>query len=160
MNNFLLPFPWKFAGILLILTGIVLSILYLWFDFRFTIPVFAVFSSFMETKMFSAFKTNFADELIMLVFVSGFGLIVLSKEKEEFEYLNSIRSGAMVKAFIANNFLLLFSILFVYGSGFIAILVLNLFSFAVFYLYFFYSLRKRETRKIKINLATKHSALL
>jgi hypothetical protein len=144
MKDFLLPYPWKYPGLVFILLGIVLSILYIWYDFRFTLPVFAVFSSFVETKMFAIFNTNFADELIMLLFVIGFSLVALSREKNESVKLDFIRAKSLVKALISNTFLLLFSVLFVYGSGFIAILVLNLFSFLVFYVCVFYYLKKME----------------
>ncbi len=144
MKDFLLPYPWKYPGLVFILLGIVLSILYIWYDFRFTLPVFAVFSSFVETKMFAIFNTNFADELIMLLFVIGFSLVALSREKNESDKLDFIRAKSLVKALISNTFLLLFSVLFVYGSGFIAILVLNLFSFLVFYVCVFYYLKKME----------------
>jgi len=137
MKNFLLPFPWKFGGICLTLTGLVLAVLYFWFDFRFTMPVFAVFSSFMETKIFATFKTNFADELIMLLLISGLGLIVFSKEKTESDHLNQARIQALIKAILANTIFLFLSVLFVYGTGFIGILVFNLFSVSIFYLFFF-----------------------
>lgn len=144
MKSFMLPYSWKFPGLFLTFSGLLLAILYIWFDFRFTLPVFAVFSSFMETKMFETFTTNFADELIMILFVCGFGFIVFSKEKVEYQNLNYVRYKAIAKAAVANNIFLLFSILFVYGSGFIAVLVLNLFSFSVFYLLIFYLLKKKE----------------
>lgn len=109
-------------------------------------PVFAVFSSFMETKMLVTFRTNFADELILLLLICGFGLIVFSKEKNETDNLDPLRIKALVKAIIANTVLLLFSILFVFGSGFIAVLVFNLFSVPIFYIFFFYLVeRKRES---------------
>jgi len=96
--------------------------------------------------MFVTFRTNFADDLILLLLIVGFGLIVLSKEKFEFENLDSARAKALVKAIISNNIFLLFFILFVYGSGFIAILVLNLFSLSLFYLIFFYFLKRKELK--------------
>ncbi|MCK9400851.1 MAG: hypothetical protein M0Q51_12780 [Bacteroidales bacterium] len=146
MKNLLLPYPWKLAGRFVTISGIALAVLYLWFDFRFSMPVFAIFSSFLETKMFVTFRTNFADDLILLLLIVGFGLIVLSKEKIEFENLDSARAKALAKAIILNNIFLLFSILFVYGSGFIAILVLNLFSLSLFYLIFFYFLKRKELK--------------
>lgn len=139
MNNLLLSFRWKLVGILLAILGIVLSIAYFWFDFRFKIPVFAVYSAFLETKMLVVFRTNFADELIMLLLISGPGLIIFSKEKNEVEGLDQFRLIAFAKALIANIVLLLFSVLFIYGSGFMAILVINILSFFVFYLFFFYA---------------------
>jgi hypothetical protein len=144
MKNFLLPFPWKFAGISLTLAGLVLAVLYIWFDFRFTMPVFAVFSSFMETKTFATFKTNFADDLIMLLLISGLGLIVFSKEKTESDQLNQARTQALIKAILANTIFLFFSVLFVYGTGFIGILVFNLFSVPIFYLFFFYAFERKK----------------
>jgi len=152
MKIWLLPYTWKYVGLFLALSGMGVAILYLGFDFRFTLPVFAVFSSFLETKMFVTFRTNFADELVLILLVSGLLLIVFSKEKVESENLNLVRFKAMVKAIIANNLLVLCSILFVYGSGFIAILVLNLFSLSIFYLCFFYFLKHREMSNPEMKL--------
>lgn len=107
-------------------------------------PVFAIYSSFLRTKTFESFRTNFADELILLLLIAGIGLIVFSKEKIEYDTLDTARNKALARAVILNNIFLLFSILFVYGSGFIAILVLNLFSISLFYLFFFYLLKRKE----------------
>jgi len=147
MKNFLLPYPWKFAGLFITLTGIILAVLYLWFDFRFTMPVFALFSSFIQTKMFVTFTTNFADELILLLLISGFSLMVFSKEKIESENLASARAKALTKAIILNNIFILFSIIFIFGSGFISILVLNLFTIPIFYLIFFNLLKHKKVEK-------------
>lgn len=143
MKKFLLPYPWKFAGIFLSLCGIVLAIFYLWFDFRFTLPVFAVYSSFLETKMFTTFSTNFADDLILLLLLCGFGLIVFTKERIESEQMDLFRIKAVVIAFIANIIFLIFSVLFIFGSGFIGVLVLNLFSLPIFYLIIFNYLKRK-----------------
>jgi len=160
MKNLLLPYPVKFAGLLLTFAGMVMSVFYLLFDFRFTIPVFAIFSSFLETKMFVTFNTNFADELTMLLLFTGLILIVFSKEKTESEYLDATREKAIVKALIYNNIMLLFSILFIYGSGFIGILVINLFSFSLFYLFIFYLMKYKqkilEKRELQLLSDSRH----
>jgi hypothetical protein len=143
MKNTLLPYPWKLVGWFLTFAGGVLGILYNWFDFRFSMRVFAVYSSFLQTKMFETFKTNFADELILLLLIVGLSLVVFSKEKIEFEDLNPARNKALARALILNNIFLLFSVLFIYGSGFIGMLVLNLFSLSLFYLFFFYILKRK-----------------
>lgn len=138
MNNLLLPYRWKLAGIFLVSIGVVLAIIFFWFDFRFKIPVFAVYSVYLKTKMFVTFQTNFADELILLLLISGLGLLIFSRERNEFEGIDLIRFRAFAKALIANFALLLFSVLFIYGSAFLAMLVVNILSFFVFYLCFFY----------------------
>ena len=138
MNNLLLPYRWKFVGIVLAFFGIVSAILYSWFDLKFKMQVFAVYSSFLDTKYFVSFRTNFADELTLLLLICGLSLIIFSKEKDEFDGLDSLRFKALAKALILNIIFLLFAVLFVYGSGFIAMLVINIFTFLVCYLLFFY----------------------
>ncbi len=126
--------------------GAMSAIIYIFFDYTLKIRVFAVYSSFFATKYFTSFKTNFLDELTLLLLVSGLALIVFTKERNETEGLNSFRLRAFLRALIANTVFLLISILFVYGSGFISILVVNIFSLFIFYLLFFY-LRKREKQE-------------
>jgi hypothetical protein len=144
MHNFLLPYKYKWIGAGLVILGLTGLIFYMWFDFRLILPVFAVYSSFLETRIFTTFRTNIADELIMLSLLSGFLLLVFSKEKTECEILDSIRSRSFLKALLANAGLLIFSILFVYGNGFLTILLLNIFSIFIFYLLFFYLMKRKE----------------
>ena len=106
-------------------------------------PVFAVYSSFLETKMFVTFRTQFADELILLLLITGLALIVFSREKTETEELIKLRADALVKSILINTLLLILSIVFIYGSGFIYVLVFNLFSIFIIYLVFFYLLRRK-----------------
>jgi len=122
--------------------GTISAVFYVFFDFSFKVPVFAVYSSFLATKYFTTFKTNFFDELTLLLLISGLALVVFSKEKNETEGLGLVRSKAMTRALIANSIFLFLSVLFIYGSGFIAILAVNIISPFIFYLLFFY-LRKR-----------------
>ena len=150
MKHFLLPHYCKNIGVISLITGMVFSILYLKFDFNYTTSVFAVISIYLENRFFIITKTNIIDEITLMLFVVGFALIVFSKEKNEAVYLNALREKALTKAVIVNTFLMLFSIFFIYGGGFLGILVFNAFSVFIFYLIFFYlSLRKshRENQK-------------
>lgn len=147
MNNLLLSYRWKIAGILLLSIGVFLAITYFWFDFRFKIPVFAVYSVFLETKTFEVIRTNFSDELILLFLLAGLGLVVFSKEKNETQDLDVFRMKAFARAWIANVVFLILSVLFIYGSGFMTILIVNLLFFPVFYLLFFYT-QKRVDKEI------------
>jgi fatty acid desaturase len=104
-------------------------------------PVFAIFSSYLENKLFVTFTTNVTDDLILLLLVSGFTLIVFSREKNEVENSDNLRFLAVGKALIWNTLFLILSILFVFGSGFIVVLVVNLFSLPLLYLLFFHRLR-------------------
>jgi hypothetical protein len=143
MGNILLPYRWKYVGWMLAIIGFILGGIYLTYEFTLRMPVFAVFSSFLETRIFVTFKTNVADDLILLLLITGSGMVVGSREKIESELLDLVRAKAFVKAFMANTIFLLFTILFVFGGGFLGVLILNLISFSIFYLIFF-NISKRK----------------
>jgi hypothetical protein len=145
--NTLLKYQFKWLGISLILLGIVLTVAYFSFNFRFLFPVFAVYSEFMEIKTFTTFTTNFADELILIVFLSGFFLLIFSAEKNENTQIQKIRAKAMKNSLLFYFGWLFFSVLFVFGNGFISILILNLILPFVIYLCFFYALKFRIKAK-------------
>jgi hypothetical protein len=126
------------AGIVLAGAGTISALMYTIFDFRFKIPVFAVYSSYLETKYFTTIRTNFAEELTILLLIVGLSLIIFSKEKKEYEGLDKLRLKALARALLLNNIFLFLSTLFVFGTGFITILVINIFSFLLLYLVLFY----------------------
>lgn len=145
MKDFLLPYYYKSIGFITVLIGFIMSILYLKFDLNYTTPVFAIVSIYLETKFFIISQSNIIDEITLLLLVFGFGLIAFSKEKNELEFLCDLRAKALAKATIVNTLIILFSIIFIYGGGFLGIMVINLFSVFIFYLVFFYvSLKKRN----------------
>jgi hypothetical protein len=144
MKEYLLPYRFKWIGAGLLIIGIAGLIYFLLFDFILVVPVFAVVSSMLETKVFSVVRTNVADELIMAALLAGFFLMAFSKEKTETEKLDLLRMRAFVKAAWVNSALLLFSILFLYGKGFLVVLMLNLFSMFALYFVFFILEKKRK----------------
>ena len=142
MKNFLFPYQFKFVGSILFVFGCILSIVYIWFNFQLRMPVFAIYSAFVEKKIFTIFKTNVADELILILLISGLVLLVCTREKNEEQIHEIKRLKAFYRAFFLNSGLLLLSTLFVYGSGFFSVLIFNLISFPVLYLLFFYFYKK------------------
>ncbi len=140
----LLPHKYRKLGLLILLAGIIVTILYLYNDFRFKIPVFALVSSFLKTKYLTVFSTNFSDELAMVLLLAGLFLIAFSKEKNEdllddisVKELSVIRCCVMIKAVLINTLILLFSVLFLYGKVFIYILIINMFSSLMIYIILF-----------------------
>lgn len=151
MKKLLLPYAWKFVGALITAAGVVMAMLYYFFNIKFRIPVFAVYSSFVGTKMFEAVKTNVTDELTLLLLIVGLSLMVFSKERNELEELDTIRASALARAAVFNSLFLIFSVLFVYGSGFIVCMVLNLFSLQLIYLIVFQLAKQKSARSITNN---------
>jgi hypothetical protein len=146
MTDILLPYRWKYLGWVLTLIGTFLAILYFFFDFRFIMPVFALHSSFLETKMFAIIHTNFADELIMLLLITGLGLLSFTRDKIEYEYLEAVRSKALAKALLTNLVFLVLSVLLIYGNGFITVLVINILSLPLLFLSYFQFLKFRAKK--------------
>lgn len=139
----LLSSKFKLPGIILVFAGAVLTFFYFGFDFRFEIPVLALFSSYMESKFFATFRTNFADELIMLLFLSGLFLLSFSEDKHELDYYKSLRIKALIKTAVTYSIIVMLVLLFVYGTGFMAFSIVNLFLPFILYLIIFNILKKR-----------------
>ena len=134
----------KIPGILLVLAGIILAGLYFLIDLRFELPILALVSSYMETRFFAVFKTNFADETILLLLLTGFSLRAFSKEKHESQSIRQIRNQALKRTIICNTGILLFSVLFFYGTDFSAILFINTVLPFILYLSFFNFLKNKK----------------
>lgn len=137
MDSFLWPYKYKWIGAALIFFGLIGLVSFNLFDFQIKLPVFAVCSSFFVTKICTVFRTNVADEFIILFLLSGFFLLIFSKEKIENDTVKQLRLKAFSRAMIANMALLIFSTLFIYGNAYMVVLLINLFSFSLFYLIFF-----------------------
>ncbi len=143
----LLPYKCKIPGYALLIAGAVMTYLYFVVNIRLELPVPAIISSFAETKFFTTYKTNIADELLILLLITGFSLIVFSKEKNETVQLRELRIRSLIRTALTDIFIILFATLFVYGSGFMAIIIMNLFLPFIIYLIFF-NVAKRKIMKI------------
>lgn len=143
-NIKLLPYRFKYYGVGLTLAGLVMLAGYAWFDFRITAPVWAILSSFLETRAFTVTTTNLTDELLMIALLCGLSFMVLAEEKHEKRRYVVLRLKAWMSAFTLNTALLLFTVIFFYGTAFITILAVNLYSTAVVYLIIFHRLLRKE----------------
>lgn len=140
-----LSYHWKWVGVILVAVALALTIVFMKFDFQLNLPVFAISAYFMEHKLFKTFPTNVSDEIIMALYLIGFALIVFSREKVETQELNILKYKSFIKAAFINTIFLIFSILFIYGGSFIAVLVANFISQFIIYLFIFYIIEKNKT---------------
>lgn len=137
----------KKFGWLLVVAGLALMLVYFTLNFRISLPVFAIVSVYFDTKWFSGFQTNVADELIMLCLLAGLMMVAFSREKHESAALDRIRGQAMFRAALYNGLFLLVAVLFLYGQAFIAALLLNMCSSIVIYIALFNYLKKKTDGK-------------
>lgn len=144
----LFPFKAKFIGVALMVLAIPFAYLY-FFGGRpdaFNIKVFAIVTTYLETRYFVVSQTNALDELAAIFFISGITLFSFSKEKIEKEHYESLRTKALINALFLTILLLLISFVFFYG---LTILVVIFSIFIVFLLMYniffrFYLLQNRD----------------
>ncbi len=134
--NFLLPHKFKFVGSALFTLGLILA--YIRFSMGvkpefMTIPVFAVYSSFLEAKSFQVITNNVSEEIVIICLLLGLALLNFSKEKEETQLVNHFRFKALIYSVAANIFFLILCTLFIYGFAYFNVLMVNIFSQLILY---------------------------
>jgi hypothetical protein len=133
----MISYKYKFVGLLFLVCGFVLAIVNHFHRYKITLPVLAVHSSYIQTKYFTTIITNVFEEIVLILLLAGFLLTVFSKERVELKEFNKMREESWKTALLINSALLAFSILFIYGRGFAAVLILNMFStFALYSILF------------------------
>lgn len=142
-----LPFYFKFIGLVFLLVGIGMSYLVLANNFKpewLDIPVFAIYSAYVEKTIFGMTYTNLADEIALLLPLIGLAFIIFSKQKKETPEVEIIRKKALILAFVMNTGLLIMLNLLVFGTGFVGLLLLNLYSQLAIYLLVYWALLIRN----------------
>jgi hypothetical protein len=113
------------------------------------VPVFAIQSTFFETKYFFWMQSNISEELFAISLILGFTLIALSKEKDEIVENNTFRLKAFSLAVMINSIFLVFGMFFFYGLSALNIIIINLFSFLFLYILIFKILIFKARRQMK-----------
>ena len=137
---------YKNVGFVFLLGGIVLTTLYFVRRVEITLPVIALSSSYFDTKYLTVIRTNIYEELIFISFLTGFLLTVFSREKPDLEEYRSLRGEAWQIAILLNSAFLAIFIIFVYGAGFMIMLIINMFSAFIFY-HTVFLIKKRNLNK-------------
>ena len=150
MNFSLSIFPYraKLWGFASIIGAIPFAYLYFWGgkpDF-FKTKIFAIVTTYSETRYFVLSQTNILDELAAILLIIGLALVSFSKEKIEKEHYETLRSKALVNATVYTLIFWLLSFLFIYGM---AIFIVSFFVFIVFLLIYnllfrFYLLKDKK----------------
>jgi len=140
-------YRFKFIGFVLIILSLVFGYLY-FLGGRpavFEIPVFAIVSSYMESRFLVFAKTNILDELCAIFMIGGMLMIAFSKEKKEEEEYFKLRVKALIYAVYSTAVLWMVIFLLVYGWViFIVSAAIFLFFLLAYYLIFKYLVYKRK----------------
>ncbi|WP_426431074.1 hypothetical protein ACPX19_01645 [Winogradskyella sp. HB-48] len=151
-TNYLLPHKYKIIGWFVLIIGIVSGLLFLNQDFEsdlLKVDVFAIYNGdgFLDEDggFFKIIENNsILDEIIALSIIFG-GLIVgFTKERVEDEFIFKLRNDSLVWAIILNYIILTFTILFIYELTFFNVLVYNMFTPLLFFIFRFNFLKYRS----------------
>lgn len=146
-----LPNNIRIYGWVILLFGLILGVIRFYFGVKpefLNIKVFAVYSKYFETNYFKVIENHVSEELTALLILVGLFVISFTKEKIENESVSAIRYKSFILTFYINTLIIVLSFLFVYGFGFINILVINVFSpFIIYFIlsrYFLSKIRNLE----------------
>ena len=120
--------------------GLILSITRFYYGIKpeiFNLKVFAIYSKFLEIKYLEIIPNHFSEEIAGILIFVGLVFTVSAKEKIENKSIDSIRLQSLIISIYLNSIFIVFSLLFIFGIGFIGVLIINMYSFLIIYLIIF-----------------------
>jgi hypothetical protein len=136
-SSILLPRGFRPVGIVFVVAGVVLLVIRFYYGIKpeiFNLKVFAVFSSYLESKYFELVKNQMIEEFGGILLLSGLFMIAFSREREEQEWMNGIRLRSFFITVYINTVFLILAILLTFGFGFVYMIILNLVLWLLIYI--------------------------
>jgi hypothetical protein len=138
-TQFLLPNSLKLPGIIMMLLAIVISVVAKYTELPLVsgnINVFAVYSSgiFENGKFFQTISANILFTFFNFVFITGAMMAAFSRLKNEDEYISKLRLESLVWAVYANFIIILLANFAIYGTDFMDVLIINMYTIPVLFL--------------------------
>ena len=152
-TNYLLPNKYKIFGWILFILGLIAGIFIYASEYESdfldaTVLSFynddAIFSSQKDKGFFKIIENNIIDELAALAIIIGGLLVGFTKEKVEDEFIYKLRKDSLVWAIIFNYIILIIAIIFVYSMTFFDVLVFNMFTPLLFFIFRFNFLKLKS----------------
>ena len=145
-SRFLIAHKFKSLGWFLFISGLILGVVLMIYDYDYPNWEVNVFPLIGETGLLSsnpAFEwnvNNIADELASVLLIIGGILVAFSKTKDEDEYISKIRTESLIWATYVNYAILILAILFVFDMSFFSVLIYNMFTILLFFMVRFHYL--------------------
>ena len=150
-TSYLLPHKYKTLGWVLFVLGLISGGIVVFGGYDFDILKINVISIYDEGGFLSGEKGFFniivnsiLDELAALSIIIGGLLVGFTKEKIEDEFIYKLRNDSLVWAIIFNYFILAFTVIFVYEFSFFHVLVFNMFTPLLFFIFRFNFLKYKS----------------
>jgi hypothetical protein len=155
-TRFLLPNRCKLIGCILLIPSTILGFSVIFFEFKL---------KFLEMKVFTLYSggvapwdpgsrlsfesNNVTGTIVGIMFLIGALMVVLSKEKNEDEFISKTRLESLLWATIINYIILFFCFLFIYGLGFMYVMILNMFTILILFIIRFNYIIYRSSKSLR-----------
>ena|ERR1700761_1760073 len=138
-RKLLLPHKYKKLGWLIFIPAVIAGIILLTIGMDKIVigaKVFAIYDGevFGNYKSFSFIYANITDTIVGILFIIGALLIGFSKEKNEDEFISSLRESSLLWAVLVNYVLLIFAFAFIYGTAFFSVMLYNIFTVLIIFI--------------------------
>ncbi len=126
LSKLLLPHRFKKWGWVILLIFIPLGVIVDCSNLQF--PLLSFRLPWIPVDPFTGGRVNFTNTLAALGLILGFLLVAFSREAHEDEYVAHVRLESLLWAVLVNYILLAVTDIFLYGSGFLEVMVYNMFT--------------------------------
>jgi hypothetical protein len=147
MNSKLLPHTYKKIGWFLLLPAFVAGLYLIFISTYINGPKIITFGYFGHELFGGPKQSDIRIDYIQIIpnltgvlFLIGGLFVMFSKEKKEDEYINQIRLNSFQYSVFLNYILLFFCIVFIHGIPFFHVMVYNLFTIIIIYIFRFHFL--------------------
>ncbi|MFM2360628.1 MAG: hypothetical protein RLY16_2621 [Bacteroidota bacterium] len=131
--NLLLPNNYKKVGWCLFFPSFLFGLFLLFSDYEIAwlqVKMISIFPHqlFGEKKYFTPIQVNLTYTLVACIFIIGSLLVGFSKEKNEDEFIATLRLSSLLWAVLLNYILLLLAFMLIYDMAFFDIMIYNMFT--------------------------------
>lgn len=156
--SLLLPNSFKIPGLILFVLGLIAgtSLFFAWAEDSsyiayFDMPVFALMDDpvLSDKSYFTWVNNNILDEIIATLLIAGGLMLAFSREKNEDEFIATLRMQSLLQATYANYGILLISTWLLFGLSYYWILIINIFTLLLFFnaRYYWILFRNRQATR-------------
>lgn len=131
-QSLLLPNRYKLIGILLLIPSLLLGIAVRFNEFKF--DFLTVINPLKTSDPLSGTTINFTDEVALTGLIIGLLFIAFAREKQEDEYIRSLRLESLQWAVLVNYILLIIATWLVHNFAYLDVMVYNMLTVLIFFI--------------------------
>ena len=143
-SSLLLPNKFKRIGIVLLIPSLILGALFRFRDFAFDFLTLPFGKTISTGSLNLDEQINLTDELALTGIIIGLLFIAFAREKQEDEYIGSIRLESLQWAVLTNYILLIIATWLVHGFAYIDVMMYNMLTVLIIFIIRFHLVLRRS----------------